>query len=96
MTERTLTVPTVHLNGTGKDDLLNQLYDAYEAVGHALDVMRKAGPNGRDYYPQGTDALRNAQDEHQARATKLHQVQIEVEAIIIAINDGSEAVVMFD
>ena len=45
--------PIIHLNGTSKDDLLQQYLDAGHALKAALTAMSMAAPNGRDYYPAG-------------------------------------------
>ncbi len=47
-----MTYPTVHLNGTGAEDLLRQYQDAYHAVERALEVVARSCPHGRDYYVQ--------------------------------------------
>lgn len=74
-------VPTVHLNGTSRDELLNQIRDAHQAVGAAMDALRKATPHGRDYYPQGPDAILSAQAEHEDRMQKLAAVRAQLEII---------------
>jgi len=74
--------PSVHLNGTSKQSLL----DVYTGAGSALDgAMRALGecaPNGRDYYPQGPDALKQAIREHEARIADLETVRREVAQIV--------------
>lgn len=44
-------IPTVHMNGTSPEDLLEQLVRAHQAVAGALEALDAASPNGRDYYP---------------------------------------------
>lgn len=56
--------PLVHKNGTSRDVLLEQLTDLMRALRDAEDVLGKASPNGRDYYPLGPNALREAQSKH--------------------------------
>jgi hypothetical protein len=73
-----LTVPTVHINGTSRDELLEQIRDAYLAIGKAMEALAKASPNGRDYYPQGDEACRAARKEHQSRAERLASVRDEL------------------
>lgn len=80
-------IPTVHLNGTGGEDLLNQYTDAYEAVCKAIDAICNAGPNARDYYVQGPDAARAAQREHEARVSALKHVRDEITVIAEGIQD---------
>lgn len=67
-------VPTIHSNGTSRDELLRQVCDAGQAIRNALDKMCDAAPNGRDYYPQGDGALKEATQEHQSRVARLESV----------------------
>lgn len=59
--------PTVHLNGTSKKELLQGLLDAIHALHVAEEAVGKSYPNGRDYYPQGPDAILKAVAEYDAR-----------------------------
>lgn len=81
-------VPTIHLNGTSKQDLLADMLKAYHAIQHAKAALGQASPNGRDYYPQGNGALLIAQDEHRDRIDRLTSVADEIEALAMAIQDG--------
>lgn len=73
--------PTVHLNGTSKEELQRQLRDAHEAIGKAIEAMAQAAPHGRDYYPQGSSVIYNAQAEHTSRVRRLESVREELFAI---------------
>ena len=53
----TLTLPTIHNNGTSPEDLAKGFLDGMRAISAAADLLCNAGPNGRDYYPQGSEAL---------------------------------------
>jgi hypothetical protein len=53
----------------------------------AIDKLSEAGPNGRDYYPQGDDAFREAQKEHASRLQRLQSVYKELEDLILAIDE---------
>lgn len=88
-TSRThLTVPTVHLNGTSKESLLEGYETAYRALNECLDVVHKATvPNGRDYYTQGDSAFYKAADEHGARIQKLREVQDDLLALFEAVQE---------
>jgi len=81
-------VPTVHLNGTSRDALVDQLRAAIEAIHAAESKLTAAAPHGRDYYPQGSDAIRVAQQEHAARLTKLQEIERELTQIALAIMDA--------
>ena len=75
------TCPTIHSNGTSRESLLKQYKSAIDAVNNACDYLQKAYPHGRDYYVQGGDALKKAQDEHQDWLRRLVSVKHELIAI---------------
>lgn len=82
-----LAIPTVHLNGTPKAELIEQLCNAYNALQEALKVMRQATPNGRDYYVQADkEALTDALRQHNYRQAKVCEVMDDLEQITIAID----------
>lgn len=90
MTERCmLAVPTIHLNGTSKDELLGQVLRAATAVGEALEALREAAPNERDYYPQ-FGGWKQAVEQHGARCDRLADVNEELNQLAIAIMDGGQ------
>ena len=80
-------VPTVHLNGTSKDELLRQVLEADRAVNVALSRLRDATPNARDYYPQGPDAFREASNAHYLRIARLQSVREELAGIYEAVEE---------
>jgi len=80
-------VPTVHLNGTASEDLIEQLCDVSRALAEAIAVMQKAAPNGRDYYPQGPEAIKKALAEHAARLEMVDAVQREIEMLAERIEE---------
>ena len=52
------TFPTVHLNGTSREALLEGYVDCVNAVRHAVEVCQKNAPNMRDHaYPVFTHDL---------------------------------------
>lgn len=79
----TLTLPTVHLNGTSRRELVAGYAQAYEAVTAALDTLTHSDVlNARDYYvSRDPDAFRKAVAEHQSRVAKLQSVQAELLAL---------------
>lgn len=80
-TTPTLMIPTVHLNGTSKDALIETYCDAIDALHAAGRKMAETYPNGRDYYPQGNGAINKAMDEHADRMARLKAVITELETI---------------
>jgi hypothetical protein len=72
------TRPTIHLNGTGAEALLLGYEAAGGALRAAMDALEEAGPNARDYYPQGSDAFPRAAREHASRVERLRSVLAEI------------------
>lgn len=77
----TLIHPTVHLNGTSKNELLQGYVEALRALRAAEAAIAKAGPHARDYYVQGDDAFRQAQAQHVHRLLAIDNITGELEAI---------------
>ena len=77
-----LAKPTVHMNGTSKQVLMDQLCNAIDAIHVAGNTLAAAYPNGRDYYPQGADAIHLAMNQHAARMAKLREVAEELREIV--------------
>ena len=82
-----MTTPTIHGNGTSAAELRDLYTAAYRAVTEAGDVLAKTGPSGRDYYPQGPDAIQRATMEHRARQTALSNVAEELMELAIYCGD---------
>lgn len=82
-----IVLPVAHINGTNRDALIEQLCAVYSALGDALDTLRQAAPNGRDYYPAGAVLMEAAQRQHDRRARMLADLRDELEAQVAAIED---------
>jgi hypothetical protein len=89
---RKLIVPTVHLNGSGKKNLTDDLEGAVNALDNAMGALRAMSPHGRDYYVQSDQALKRAQTEHVNRAERLDDIKRELVAIWEGINDNKTEV----
>lgn len=76
-----LTLPTIHLNGTSKAQLFEAVFAALDAIAVARAALQASAPNGRDYYPQGDLAIRQALAEHMTRVRMLDTVYDELHAI---------------
>lgn len=74
-------LPTIHLNGTSARELYNQWEDVANTAQAMLDALSLATPNGRDYYPQGPQALAEAIREHEARIAAVRAVRADAYAI---------------
>ena len=79
-------VPTIHLNGTSQESLMEALEQASGKVQEAIDALSEVAPNGRDYYPQGESAINEAVDEHRSRVKRMQAVFDELIEIWTAID----------
>ena len=75
----TTIAPCVHLNGTSKAALLDQLSEVYAALENARNTLKNAAPNGRDYYI-GPHSLKDAQVQQWERMKAIDAVQRSIEA----------------
>ena len=73
--------PTIHLNGTAAESLLDQYVAAGQAIRKALDTLAEAEPNARDYYVQPQGAFLTAQSEHRQRINCLRGVLSDMEIL---------------
>ena len=85
---KSLTKPTIHLNGSSAERLAEGYKKAYDAIGEAVAAVRETAPNGRDYPEIGT--LEKAQAEHPSRLTHLSNVLEELETLTIFCLDRGD------
>lgn len=83
-------VPFVHLNGSSRESLLENLEAAYSAVNAALDALRQCAPNGRDAYPV-PGLMERLTAQHRQRQEHLQAVADSLEAEAIAIQEGARS-----
>ena len=83
----TVTVPTLHLNGTGKTTLRDEYAAAYDAIDKAINALASATLNGRDYYPQPEGAYHQARSERDAAIDQLRQAHQYVGEMLAGICD---------
>lgn len=76
--------PIIHLNGSGKRALLDQLCTAYRAVQDAMDALRQCAGNGRDFYPE-PGRFERYERQHQERYMHLKTVLDSLQAETIKI-----------
>jgi len=81
-------IPTVHLNGTGKAALLNANTEAFRALSDTVVALAEATPHARDYYVQGDGAYTKALREHSARLDRVTSVMREIELICVEVSDA--------
>jgi hypothetical protein len=80
--------PTVHLNGTSKQNLSDGYRNTYTKLSDALEMLAINAPHPRDYYVQKDEnAFIDAMREHQARMNKLNGIMKEIQALWEAIEN---------
>lgn len=83
--------PTIHMNGTSPQDLLEGYSDAMEKVSDAVCALKNVAPNGRDYYPQGDAALSQAIREHNERVKAVELVLQELTDLALHCDEACQA-----
>lgn len=88
MTEN-LIVPMVHMNGSGKKNLIDGYIAAARAVNDAMVLICEAYPHMRDYYPlDNSDVIfKQAQEQHYTRIDKLREVALELNSLAMGVNN---------
>lgn len=86
MTKFKLQIPTVHLNGTAREDLIEQYATALHAIREARRVLESAGPHQRDYPIPVKWQL--ALSQHVHRYLQLSEIENELVAIVDALAEG--------
>ncbi len=80
-----MTIPTIHGNGTSRRQLMEDLEAAHLSLEIALEKMKETAPNGRDYYPQGPDAIRWATRAYCDRIARVEAVKNEIGELIMKV-----------
>ena len=75
-----ITIPQPVPSGTSGESLYEQYSEALAAVRAAIEVVRRNGPNMRDYYAAGTWSA--ALEEHESRIMKLQEIADELSYIL--------------
>ena len=70
-------VPTLNLNGSSADDLINPRLAAMGHLMDAIEALRQAAPNGRDY-PGDHEGLQLARDLHFSRLEDIKSLREEL------------------
>lgn len=80
-----MTPPTIHLNGTSAESLIEAYTAAYDALEVAYEAMKSTYPNNRDFYVQGGHAIEAAIREHRSRLQKIDDLKAELDVLIGSI-----------
>lgn len=77
--------PTVHLNGTSKDALLDPIGEVMGSLVTAINSMPTISPNARDY----NGDFNRAASEHADRIRRLNEIYSELDALWLNIEGQS-------
>jgi len=88
--KRDLAYPTLHLNGSDPDSLVEAYTSTLTVLRHAAQMMSLVEPHERDYCFDPV-AFNHAQIEHASRLSRLLTVQDELFAILTNIQDQIDA-----
>lgn len=72
-----LVLPIVHLNGTSREQLIEQQMEVVHALKAALAKLKEAAPNMRDYYPK-PGLWDEAVKQHDHRVKAVHELIREI------------------
>lgn len=81
----TLTLPSIHLNGTSRKMLREDYSKAYHALEEFRDAFASIEFNARDYYVQGPDAFSRARAERDAQLLHIGELMTYLEAHLMHI-----------
>lgn len=73
------TLPTLHLNGTGREGLQRDYQAAYKALVAFRDAFAAIEFNARDYYPQGNQAYYQARSERDLEMERIGRLMLYLE-----------------
>lgn len=76
-----LTVPALHLNGSGYENLIEEYNNQANALQIAIRALETSGPHPRDYYVVSDTAYVDARSAHFDRIKALNKVYQEINAI---------------
>lgn len=81
----TLTLPSIHLNGTSREMLREDYMKAYDALIEFRDALQSIEFNARDYYVQGPDAFTRARAERDTQFQRTGELMAYLEAHLMHI-----------
>ena len=68
-------LPTIHLNGSGAENLREEYTAALNALQYAREALVHATLNMRDFYPQGDEAYIQAREERTEAFRKIQEIE---------------------
>jgi hypothetical protein len=80
-------LPTVHMNGTGKQSLLSDYEKVADRLDELLEAFQSMHFHPRDYYVGGDEAFRKAMNERSTHAIALNQFHAYIMAHLVHLNN---------
>lgn len=87
VTDIHVTLPIVNMNGSTKQELMEQVWAQYIAVRAAYEAVCQSPPHGRDYQISPIGDYEKARAEYQERALAILKISQELEALYIGIRE---------
>lgn len=86
LAEPTLIVPILNMNGTSREELVDQRRNVFDALGEAHRLLAEASPHGRDYQhdPSG-EMFKAATKQHRRRRLLIEALRDELRDEVLAI-----------
>ena len=79
-------LPTVHRNGTSANVLFEQALRVMDAARELSEALVDAWPHGRDYYPQGPTAIREAEEYWRQAQVDVARIKDDAEAMALDLS----------
>lgn len=80
-------LPSIHLNGTGRNTLLKEYKEAYDKLVDFKEAFRSITFNGRDYYVQGNTAFSKARTDRDIMEHKIGSLMQYLKAHLIHLGE---------
>jgi len=86
-----LVIPLIHLNGSGGENLTNELSEVYNALHEALRLMENLTVHPRDFYPlyDSANLIQKAQGQKNRRILVLKHLIAEIGVLQFSIKQRS-------
>lgn len=83
----TLTLPSIHLNGSSREMLASGYHDAYRKLIEFRNAFAAIEFNARDYYVQGPTAFSQARTQRDCEHQRIGQLMTYLEAHLIHLGE---------
>lgn len=83
----TLTLPSIHINGTGRQMLSEGYLEAYRKLMDFREAFQAIEFNARDYYVQSSTAFTQARTERDAQHRRIGELMTYLEAHLLHLGE---------